>query len=67
MNQAIQLNDKVEATTSTDLYALAFECYLFLGDKDKTFFKSLSENSIPAKERELMIMMGKFKGSEIVK
>lgn len=56
MQKAMAKGSKVEAEVETDLYALALCLYLLLGDRDKLFFKSLSDESIPIKEKEKMVI-----------
>ena len=46
MTIAIQKKQKIEAKFQTDLYALALCCFLVLGDKQRKFFISLSEDGL---------------------
>jgi hypothetical protein len=42
----IKMNKKVVSEFKTDLYALALCCFLVLGDQQKKFFASLSDDSL---------------------
>lgn len=66
MFEAITDGTKIETNVMNDVYSLALCCYLLLGDAERRFFRSLSEKSIPVKEKELMVLKDDFPGSEVV-
>jgi hypothetical protein len=67
MATAISKGKKVESTIATDLYALALCCYLLLGDRDKLFYRSLSEISLPSLTKDELVTKKRYTGAKTLK